>query len=208
MSTSNAHKRTTDSFTSCYTSKLLSLTESRLLTNLRSYGPSQADVKCFQATKSQPKVEKFPHAYRWYKHISSFEPEFSSLPGDPSKAYTAYGPEASELPTNTKAPNDNEEDDDDDVDLFGSDDEEEDEEAEKLKQQRLEEYKKKKEGKVKPAAKSIVTLDVKPWGVYPPLVLSNLKNTDLAIRRRRNRHERTRAKRSQHRKRRPRLGRL
>ena len=44
------------------------------------------------------------------------------------------------------------------------DDEEEDEEAEKLKAQRLEEYRKKKEGKVKPAAKSMVTLDVKPWG--------------------------------------------
>ena len=54
--------------------------------------------------------------------------------------------------------------DDDDVDLFGSDSEV-DEEAEKLKAQRLEEYRKKKEGKTKPAAKSIVTLDVKPWGM-------------------------------------------
>ncbi|KAK3716403.1 hypothetical protein LTR37_006553 [Vermiconidia calcicola] len=126
------------------------------------YGPSQADVKSFQALKSQPKVEKFPHAYRWYKHIASFEPEFSSLPGDPSKSYTAYGPETSELPINSKAPN-TAEDDDDDVDLFGSEDEEVDEEAEKLKAQRLEEYRKKKEGKTKPAAKSIVTLDVKPW---------------------------------------------
>ncbi|KAK3708864.1 hypothetical protein LTR37_011194 [Vermiconidia calcicola] len=126
------------------------------------YGPSQADVKSFQALKTQPKVEKFPHAYRWYKHIASFEPEFSSLPGDPSKSYTAYGPEASELPINSKAPN-TAEDDDDDVDLFGSEDEEVDEEAEKLKAQRLEEYRKKKEGKTKPAAKSIVTLDVKPW---------------------------------------------
>ena len=71
------------------------------------------------------------------------------------------------MPINTKAPN-KEEEDDDDVDLFGSDDEEEDEEAEKLKQQRLDEYKKKKEGKTKPAAKSIVTLDVKPWGMPLP----------------------------------------
>jgi len=48
--------------------------------------------------------------------------------------------------------------------LFGSDDDEVDEEAEKLKQQRLAEYAAKKAAKgPKPAAKSIVTLDVKPW---------------------------------------------
>ena len=35
-----------------------------------------------------------------------------------------------------------------------------------MKAQRLEEYRKKKEGKVKPAAKSLVTLDVKPWGMF------------------------------------------
>ena len=132
---------------------------------MRSYAPTQADVKCYQAIKTPPKPEKFPYAYRWYKHIGSFESEFSSLPGDPSKAYTAYGPEASQLPINSKAPNTDEDEDDEDVDLFGSDDEEEDAEAEKLKQQRLEEYRKKKEGKTKPAAKSIVTLDVKPWGM-------------------------------------------
>lgn len=32
-----------------------------------------------------------------------------------------------------------------------------------MKAKRLEEYRKKKEGKTKPAAKSIVTMDVKPW---------------------------------------------
>merc|ERR1711939_48142 len=52
---------------------------------------------------------------------------------------------------------------DDDVDLFGSDDEEEDAEAERIRNERLAEYKKKKEGKTKPAAKSVVTMDVKPW---------------------------------------------
>jgi elongation factor 1-beta len=136
----------------------------RLTLSICSYGPSQADVKTFQATKSSPAVEKYPHAYRWYKHIATFESEFSSLPGDPSKSHTAYGPEVSELPINTKAPN-AAEDDDDDVDLFGSDEDEVDEEAEKEKERRLAEYRKKKEGKVKPAAKSIVTLDVKPWGM-------------------------------------------
>jgi elongation factor 1-beta len=48
--------------------------------------------------------------------------------------------------------------------LFGSDDEEEDLEAERIRAERLAEYKKKKEGKTKPAAKSVVTMDVKPWG--------------------------------------------
>lgn len=118
--------------------------------------------------KSAPAAEKYPHAYRWYKHTATFEPEFSSLPGDPTKAATAYGPESHDLPVNpAKAPA-AAEDDDDEVDLFGSDDEEEDAEAVRIREERLEEYRKKKEGKVKPAAKSIVTLDVKPWGMYIP----------------------------------------
>lgn len=127
--------------------------------------PSQADVKTFQAIKTKPAVEKYPYAYRWYKHIATFESEFSSLPGDPSKEYTTYGPEVSTLPISTKAPEKaaEEDDDDDEVDLFGSDDEEEDEAAAKLRDERLAEYNKKKAGKTKPAAKSIVTLDVKPW---------------------------------------------
>ncbi|TKA28674.1 hypothetical protein B0A50_03001 [Salinomyces thailandicus] len=124
------------------------------------YGPSQADVKSYQALKSAPAVEKFPHAFRWYKHIQSFEPEFSSLPGDPTKEFTAYGPESHELPTNPKAPN-TADDDDDEVDLFGSDDEEE--ESKRIKEERVKQYQEKKKDKVKPAAKSIVTLDVKPW---------------------------------------------
>ena len=132
-----------------------------------SYAPSQADVATFKALKSTPEPANYPHAYRWYKHITSHEHEFSSLPGDPSKLYTAYGPELSELPTNTKtptaAPAAKAEDDEDEDDLFGSD-ESEDEEAKKVKEANLAAYKKKKEGKAKPAAKSMVTLDVKPWG--------------------------------------------
>jgi len=124
--------------------------------------PSQADVKCFQGLKAAPAVEKYPYAYRWYKHIASFEPEFASLPGDPSKAYNTYGPEATAVAINpAKAPA--AEEDDDDIDLFGSDDEEEDAEAVRVREERLAEYNKKKATKTKPAAKSIVTLDVKPW---------------------------------------------
>jgi len=129
-------------------------------------------VKAFQQIKETPAVEKYPFAYRWYKHIASYESEFSKLPGDPSKEFTAYGPGSEELTLNpAKAPEKAEEEDDDEVDLFGSDDEE-DEENEKLKAARVEEYKKKKEGKAKPAAKSIVTLDVKPWGMFCPDIIS------------------------------------
>lgn len=75
-----------------------------------------------------------------------------------------------------------EEEEDDDVDLFGSDDDEVDEEAEKLKQQRLAEYAAKKASKgPKPAAKSIVTLDVKPWDDETDLdeLLANVKAIEM-----------------------------
>ncbi|KAF2198325.1 elongation factor 1 beta subunit [Delitschia confertaspora ATCC 74209] len=128
------------------------------------YTPSQADVKVFQQITTAPAADKYPYAARWYKHIATFESEFSSLPGDPTKEHTAYGPESAELTLNpAKAPEKAEEEDDDEVDLFGSDDEEEDAEAARIRDERLAEYNKKKAGKVKPAAKSIVTLDVKPW---------------------------------------------
>jgi elongation factor 1-beta len=138
-----------------------------------SYTPSQADVKVFQQIKQTPAPEKFPYAWRWYNHLLTFEGEFEALPGDPTKEYTAYGPEASDLTLNpAKAPEkEAEAEDDDEVDLFGSDDEEEEsQEAKDLKEQRLAEYNKKKAGKSKPAAKSIVTLDVKPWGMSSNLV--------------------------------------
>jgi len=126
------------------------------------YSPSQADVACFKTFKEAPAAAKYPHVARWYKHIASYEAEFSALPGDPSKAYSTYGPEVTQATLNpAKAPA--AEEDDDDIDLFGSDDEEEDAEAVRVRDERLAEYKKKKEGKSKPAAKSVVTMDVKPW---------------------------------------------
>lgn len=122
---------------------------------------SQADVVTFKALSSAPSADKYPNAARWYKHIASYEDEFSSLPGDAAKPYTEYGPEEVAATLNpAKAPA---AEDDDDVDLFGSDDEEEDAEAAALREERLAEYKKKKENKPKTIAKSIVTLDVKPW---------------------------------------------
>lgn len=130
-----------------------------------SYSPSQADVASYKALSSAPDAAKYPHAARWYKHIASWSEDFATLPGDASKSYQTYGPEISEVTLNpAKAPAAAEEEDED-VDLFGSDDEEEDAEAARIREERLAEYKKKKEGKTKPAAKSVVTMDVKPWGM-------------------------------------------
>ena len=129
-----------------------------------SYGPSQADVASFKGLKEQPDPTKYPNAHRWHKHISSYQSEFSSLPGDPSKAYTTYGPEKNEATIITKDTPSAAAAEEDEEDLFGSDDEEEDAEAVRIREENLAAYKKKKEGKTKPAAKSIVTLDVKPWG--------------------------------------------
>lgn len=128
------------------------------------YNASQADVACYKALKDAPDAAKYPHAARWYKHIASYEKEFEALPGDATAEYSTYGPEATELAVNpAAAPEKAEEGDDDDVDLFGSDDEEEDAEAARIREERLAEYRKKKEAKPKVAAKSVVTMDVKPW---------------------------------------------
>lgn len=134
------------------------------LTVIQSDAPSQADVAVYKAVQSAPDAEKYPHAARWYKHIASHESEFANLPGDASQSYTTYGPDASEVTVNPAANPEAEED----VDLFGSDDEEEDEEAARIREERLAEYKKKKEAKPKTTAKSIVTMDVKPWGKWFP----------------------------------------
>ncbi|GAW22873.1 hypothetical protein ANO14919_124190 [Xylariales sp. No.14919] len=128
------------------------------------HSASQADVAVYKAIKSAPDSAKYPHAARWYKHIASFEDEFATLSGDASKPYTAYGPdEAETTETPTKAPAAEEGGDDDDVDLFGSDDEEEDAEAVRIREERLAAYREKKAAKPKVAAKSVVTMDVKPW---------------------------------------------
>ncbi|KAF7551192.1 hypothetical protein G7046_g7784 [Stylonectria norvegica] len=128
------------------------------------FNASQADVAVFKGVTKAPDAEKYPHAARWYKHIETYEAEFPTLSGDASKPYTEYGPEVSELTINpAKAPETAEAEDDDDVDLFASDDEEEDAEAVRVREERLAAYNEKKAAKPKVAAKSVVTMDVKPW---------------------------------------------
>ncbi|KAA8900529.1 hypothetical protein TRICI_006198 [Trichomonascus ciferrii] len=141
-------------------------------TYIEGANPSQADVVVYKAVGEAPKEDSFPHAARWFKHIATYESEFDTLPGDKTKEASAYGPEGEAGAAG---------DDDDDVDLFGSDDEV-DEEAEKLKQERLEQYKAKKAAKGPgPAAKSIITLEVKPWDDETDLeeMLANVKSIEM-----------------------------
>lgn len=112
---------------------------------LISYTPSQADVTVFKALSQDL---GYPNVARWYKHIRSYEAEFSTLPGSssPGAVFTGEAAPAS-------APAKKEEGaGDDDIDLFGSD-EEEDAEAEKLKAERVAAYNAKKANKPKTIAK-------------------------------------------------------
>ncbi|KAI5288639.1 Translation elongation factor 1 beta, partial [Ascosphaera acerosa] len=132
------------------------------------HNPTQADVATFKAFAAAPDAGKYPAAARWYKHIASYEEEFGTLPGDAAKPYTAYGPENVDVPVvgGPKAPAAEEEDEDED--LFGSDSEEEDAAVVAEREKRLAEYRAKKAAKPKPAAKTAVTMEVKPWGAYRP----------------------------------------
>ncbi|KAK8865934.1 hypothetical protein IAR55_001083 [Kwoniella newhampshirensis] len=128
------------------------------------FEPTSADVEIFKGLGSAPE-STYPHAARWYKHIASYSSEFDTLPKGTSpfsaSSSSAAAPAAEE-----------EEDDDDEVDLFGSDDEEDDAEAERIKAERVAKYQEAKAakvaeklaaGKTLDVAKSVVTLQVKPW---------------------------------------------
>ncbi|KDQ55951.1 hypothetical protein JAAARDRAFT_70812 [Jaapia argillacea MUCL 33604] len=123
------------------------------------YTPSQADVHVFKLISSAPAAATYPHVARWYEHIQSYAAEHPSLPGSSTAGEAFVSAPAPAAPA-AAAPAAEE---DEDIDLFGSDDDEDDAEAEKLKQQRVAEYNAKKANKPKTVAKSIVTLDVKPW---------------------------------------------
>jgi elongation factor 1-beta len=104
---------------------------------------SASDVEVYDkvAKNSLQKLSSYQHVLRWAVHLTAINK--TNLP---------------------KAKAEVKKDEEEDIDLFGSDDEEEDAEAEKLKAQRLAEYNARKAaGKPKPAAKSMVILDVKPW---------------------------------------------
>jgi len=114
---------------------------------------SGEDVALFKAISGAPSAE-LVNALRWWNHIKSYEAEFSSIGCAPAAAAAAEEEEEDE-------------DDDDDMDFFDSDDEDVDAKAEELKQQRIAEYNRKKAEKAAKkgvvAAKSMITLDVKPF---------------------------------------------
>ncbi|KAF8313306.1 uncharacterized protein EI90DRAFT_598657 [Cantharellus anzutake] len=101
------------------------------------YTPSQADVGVYKALKSAPPASEYPHASR-------------------CGCAALFGGAGASAPAKESAAEEEE------IDLFGSD-EEEDEEAERIRAERLAAYNEKKAHKPKVAAKSVVTLDVKPW---------------------------------------------
>ncbi|GJJ13992.1 translation elongation factor EF-1 beta subunit [Clathrus columnatus] len=134
----------------------LSKLEAHLLTSsyVEGYTASQADVAVFTGlSAATPDAVTYPNIARWYKHIKSYQAEFKTLPGS-SNAGKAF---ESAAPAKEAAA-----EEDEDIDLFGED-EEEDAEAERLKAERVAAYNAKKANKPKTIAKSVVTLDVKPW---------------------------------------------
>ncbi|KAG2151011.1 uncharacterized protein EDB93DRAFT_1140617 [Suillus bovinus] len=121
---------------------------------IEGYTPSQADVHVYNLLTA-PELPQYPHSARWYSHIKSYAAEHATLPGT-SRAGEAFVQSAS-APVPAAAA------DEDEVDLFADDDEEDDAEAERLKAERVAAYNAKKANKPKAAAKSVVTLEVKPW---------------------------------------------
>ncbi|KAF8970673.1 elongation factor 1 beta/delta chain [Flammula alnicola] len=119
------------------------------------YTPSQADVTVFKAISAAPAAATNPHVARWYNHIKSYTVEHASLPGS-STAGEAFIGGASAAPAAAT-------EEEEEIDLFGSDDEEDDAEAERIKAERVAAYNAKKANKPKTIAKSVVTMDVKPW---------------------------------------------
>lgn len=111
-----------------------------------SYTPSQADVAVYKAL---PQDLGYPNVARWYKHIKSYEAEFSTLSGSSSAGAVFTGGDA---PAPAPAEKEKEEADEEEFDLFGGD-EEDDAEAEKLKAERVAAYNAKKANKPKTIAK-------------------------------------------------------
>lgn len=118
---------------------------------------SSEDVALFKAISAAPSAD-LVNALRWWNHIKSYQSEFASI-GCVAAAPAAAKAEASE--------SEEEDDDDDDMDFFDSDDEDVDAAAEALKAKRIAEYNARKAEKAEKkgvvAAKSMITIDVKPF---------------------------------------------
>ncbi|KAG6336309.1 hypothetical protein ID866_2785 [Astraeus odoratus] len=123
---------------------------------IEGYAPSQADVHVFKLI-AEPVAPSYPHIKRWYTHIKSYSAEHDSLPGSSSAGQAFIQTAAPAEVTSEQAAAEEE-----DIDLFGSD-EDEDADAERIKAERVAAYNARKANKPKTVAKSVVTLEVKPW---------------------------------------------
>ena len=148
------------------------LLDKHLLTRsyVTGYALSEDDKKAFSALKAFPIRASTPNAFRWALHISALT-GLQLAGGAPSSASAAPAAKAGGKPAAKK--------DEDDMDLFGDDDVNSDGEnaeeaaATKARRERMEAARKLKEEadakkgakapKEKPAEKSLIVLDVKPW---------------------------------------------
>ncbi|KAI6112053.1 hypothetical protein EV401DRAFT_234253 [Pisolithus croceorrhizus] len=135
--------------------------EAHLVTRsyIEGYAPSQADVHVFKLV-TQPIGSQYPHITRWFAHIKSYSAEHDTLPGT-SNAGQAFVVQATAVSVAEPEAAERKEEEED-IDLFGSDDEES-AEAERIKAERVAAYNARKANKPKAVAKSVVTLEVKPW---------------------------------------------
>lgn len=118
---------------------------------IEGYVPSTADTAVADLVSSAPDAKKYPHAARWFRHVSSFDAGARKGFAKAGKDYAAAAGAA--------------DDEEEDVDLFGSDDDEGegDAEAQRVREERLKAYEAKKSKKPTVIAKTSVLLDVKPW---------------------------------------------
>eukprot|EP01025_Chloroclados_australasicus_P037109 TRINITY_DN3780_c0_g2_i1.p1 TRINITY_DN3780_c0_g2~~TRINITY_DN3780_c0_g2_i1.p1 ORF type:complete len:238 (-),score=61.68 TRINITY_DN3780_c0_g2_i1:357-1070(-) len=126
---------------------------------------SRDDLVVYSALPSAPDSNQYPHAARWYSHITALLG--ASFPGKGS-GVTVEGAAGAAAPTATPAaaaPADDEEDEvdilqeesDDDDDLFGEMTEEE------KKRKEIIAAKKAKAAEKAKLSKSMIILDIKPW---------------------------------------------
>lgn len=111
---------------------------------------------------------QYPHVAKWFSNLATYEAEHPAVTGNKDAAAKALS--AAGIAPAPAAPAPAQESNEDDVDLFGSDEDEVDPEAERVKAERVAEYEKKKAAKgPKGPAKSVVTLEVKPWDDETPM---------------------------------------
>jgi len=127
------------------------------------YTPSNEDFSSFDSLSSPPD-NKYQNVSRWYRHIASFsQEERAAITGEANEQEETT--EATEETTEaTQKETQKEEKADEDFELWSDDDDEADLEHERLMEEKAQAALKKKaeSGKVV-IAKSMVTLDIKPY---------------------------------------------